>query len=68
MGEYVTYDDIMKALEELRNNDIPDTKRTFFVGGTGIPDQTAIEYFKGTGIRVFTTDGRIIVNGQETDE
>lgn len=64
MNEHVSYDDIMKALDALRDNDIPNVRRTFFVVGTGVPDQTAIDYFNGTGIRVLTTDGRIICNGK----
>lgn len=64
MNEHVSYDDIMKALEELHDNDIPNVRRTFFVAGTGISDQTAIDYFNGMGIRVLTTDGRIVCNGK----
>ena len=59
MSEYLTLNDFMNALEEIRSCDVPDIKRTYYV--SGISDQAAIDYFKGSGIRIVTTDGRVIV-------
>ena len=53
----ITLDDSQKALDELKNADIPSGPQIFYVGGTGIPDHVAIDYWKDTGIIVQARDG-----------
>lgn len=59
MGSIV--DAINKAVQDLRkrNMDKPSPFRYFWAGGTGIPDEMAVEYFKDNpSVIVVTRDGK----------
>lgn len=54
----LTIQDLIDACNKLRD-DLPSNEpRRFFTGGTGIPDQIAIDYWADTSIIVVTRDGK----------
>lgn len=59
---------IHKAVQDLRKADLEEIGpyRHFFAGGTGIPDDMAVDFFKDNpSIIVVTRDGRKWRNGKE---
>lgn len=59
---------IHKAVAELRESkpDTPSPYRYFYAGGTGIPDDMAVDFFKDNpSIIVVTRDGKKWRRGQD---
>jgi len=46
----------IRILEEIESKP-PEISHVFFTGGTGIPDEMAIEYWKDSNVIVVTRDG-----------
>ncbi len=67
MVRHISKEDILKAAEKFRNHtdQSVDGRLYFWSGGTGVPDDVAVEYFKGTGIIVITRDGTKWLNGEK---
>jgi hypothetical protein len=55
---------IRKAIEELRTRNFEYAPLTFYCGGTGVRDEDAIEYWKGSGVIVVARDGTKYLNGE----
>lgn len=66
----ITMEEFQKAvesLEELYNNPFP-IDRIFITGGTVVPDDAAVEYFKDTSVIVITRDGSRYQYGKKMEE
>lgn len=64
----ISEEDIKKAAETLRNIPFYSGPPMFFTGGTGIPCQMVIDYFKDTNIIVITRDGTKYQYGKKMEE
>ena len=63
MSEHITLDDIYNALEKLREPPA-DQRLHFFVQGTGIPEELAIDYWADSGVIVVDNEGRRWLHGK----
>lgn len=66
----ITMEEFQKAvesLEELYNNPFP-IDRIFITGGTVVPDDAAVEYFKDTSVIVITRDWSKYQYGKKMEE
>jgi hypothetical protein len=60
----LTYQDIIDAVNKLRDWPPHTGPYHFWTAGTGIPDEMAIEYWKDTNIIVVTRDGKKYQRGK----
>lgn len=57
-------DKLDEAIEILKTWKPSEVKPIFYTAGTGIPDEQAIEYYKGTNVTIMIRDGSIWKNGE----
>lgn len=59
--------EIIKALDKLISRE-PDYLLCFYTGGTGIPDETAIDFWKDSNVVVVARDGTRYQYGKKMEE
>lgn len=61
----ITLQDIYDAIEKLKEDPTPQRYLYYFTGGTGVPDEVAVDFFKDNGgVIVFTRDGNVYRKGE----
>ena len=60
------WSEIEKAIEHLLNHQ-PPKEFVLYTSGTGIPDETWIEYYKDTNVPIITRDGMMWRKGERVE-
>lgn len=62
------YKTILEAYEILKNQPLRTDYYRFYTGGTGIPDELAVDYWKDSDVVVVTRDGTEWLRGKPREK